>query len=401
MLDRILVRQHKPHDIKNPLDLGALVEAMLFYGVTELVVDTSVLTQLACVWKPEGIVELAEEGFLRLSFQTNSTGIHTENANSDRERHRAVLYSVGRAGKTVGLEDVVPQAFEAASGRRGYARRQAARLYPFIKSSIIDVGFPERAEADLLDSAFVNQAASRTLATLVPEYSSADTIRFSVERADEALMVLTNVDFNLANSLYHRTVPTSHSSLSPAYLMAHILTARETLESAAAVRAEISADATHNAVAWLMVDRALSRRIGGHTRIESFQEFVLDDGRAIREAINSGEKCFPDLIQLLKHGRKFRSWVAEQPADSNLIKEYFQACTHQTWVERLPAKSLRWMLFTGIGLAFDAAGAGGVGTAGGVGLSLMDSFLVDPILRGWRPSHFINRRLRPFLGHTR
>lgn len=39
MLERIIVRQHRADPTDSPIDMGALVEAMLFYGQTELVLS--------------------------------------------------------------------------------------------------------------------------------------------------------------------------------------------------------------------------------------------------------------------------------------------------------------------------------------------------------------------------
>ena len=54
----------------------------------------------------------------------------------------------------------------------------------------------------------------------------------AVEKLEDGLRVLTTLDLVAANPAYHRRVPVSHSSITIAYLLAHILTARETLEAA-------------------------------------------------------------------------------------------------------------------------------------------------------------------------
>ena len=59
-------------------------------------------------------------------------------------------------------------------------------------------------------------------------------------------------------------------------------------------------------------------------------------------------------------------------------------------LEKLPAKGIRFSLTTGIGMAFDAIGAGGVGTAIGAGIGAIDAFFLESIFRGWRPSLFVN-----------
>lgn len=59
------------------------------------------------------------------------------------------------------------------------------------------------------------------------------------------------------------------------------------------------------------------------------------------------------------------------------------------WYERLPAQTARFALFTGAGLLADAVAAGSVGTAAGVGLGVVESFLLTHFLAGWRPNRFL------------
>ena len=144
------------------------------------------------------------------------------------------------------------------------------------------------------------------------------------------------------------------------------------------------------------VDDILERRKSSGEQISSFQDFVLNNGFKLREAINSGERSFADLLKLFEKAASFKSWLKNQKPDENLCKNYLREATASTWIEKLPAKKLRWSLFTGAGLAIDSIGAGGLGTAMGVGLSAADAFLVDKIINGWKPNHFINEHLVNF-----
>jgi hypothetical protein len=107
-------------------------------------------------------------------------------------------------------------------------------------------------------------------------------------------------------------------------------------------------------------------------------------------------KSFDDLLKLLDKAAKFKAWLKNQKPDENLCKNYLREVTASTWIEKLPAKSLRWTLFTGAGLAADSVGAGGIGTAIGVGVSAADAFLLDKIIKGWKPNHFVNEHLTNF-----
>jgi hypothetical protein len=115
----------------------------------------------------------------------------------------------------------------------------------------------------------------------------------------------------------------------------------------------------------------------------------LADGRAIREAVNSGAVPFVSVIRLLESADKFRHWLQQQPVDASLVRAYYQETIKDSWADKLPTKSVRWGVFTGLGLAVDALGAGGLGTAAGVAISAVDSFLADKLVKGWKPHQFI------------
>ena len=42
------------------------------------------------------------------------------------------------------------------------------------------------------------------------------------------------------------------------------------------------------------------------------------------------------------------------------MKEYYKEVTADSWVDKLPAKTTRWSLFTGVGMAIDVLGGGGM-----------------------------------------
>lgn len=72
----------------------------------------------------------------------------------------------------------------------------------------------------------------------------------------------------------------------------------------------------------------------------------------------------------------------------------------------LPGKFLRIAAFTGAGHLLGAltglAGLGTVagavaGTAADVALDVTDSFLLERVVKGWRPNQFVERKLLPFV----
>jgi len=78
----------------------------------------------------------------------------------------------------------------------------------------------------------------------------------------------------------------------------------------------------------------------------------------------------------------------------HIVRAYYQETVKESWVEKLPGKSTRWSIFTGIGLGLDALGASGLGTAAGVAESAVDSFVLDKLIKGWKPHQFVEKDLK-------
>ncbi|MDQ4121565.1 MAG: hypothetical protein M3209_08980 [Acidobacteriota bacterium] len=141
----------------------------------------------------------------------------------------------------------------------------------------------------------------------------------------------------------------------------------------------------------------IAARKGSDEQISVFQDFVYDDPRALREVINKGERSFRDLYKLLTEANKFKNWLKDQNPDQKLIKAYFKEVTKKSWIDKLPSKTARWSLFQLMGFGIDALGAGGLGSLFKIGLSASDKFLLDKILKGWKPNQFIETSKKEFL----
>ncbi|VXC71274.1 conserved hypothetical protein [Bacillus mycoides] len=139
-----------------------------------------------------------------------------------------------------------------------------------------------------------------------------------------------------------------------------------------------------------------NKTINKNQQIEVFNNTILNTGN-IREVLNSGEKNFLDYIALYEKSRRFKEWVKEIPPESNFIQEYFNTITAKTWAEKLPTKTIRFGIFTGAGLFVDSLGGSGVGTLIGTSLSALDSFLLDKLIQGWKPNHFVENEFKRFI----
>jgi hypothetical protein len=128
-------------------------------------------------------------------------------------------------------------------------------------------------------------------------------------------------------------------------------------------------------------------------QIDAFARYVLD-GRCIAEAINNGTITLHDYILLHEKSRDFKKWISNQAVDGYLVKHYLNEISGLPTLERLPSKSIRFSITTGVGVTMDMLGAGGIGTAVGASIGAIDTFVLSRIFRGWRPSIFVGELLK-------
>ena len=74
--------------------------------------------------------------------------------------------------------------------------------------------------------------------------------------------------------------------------------------------------------------------------------------------------------------------------DENLVRTYVRDISSEGWIQRLPQKSMRYA-FT---LALDASNP-----VAGMVAGFVDNFVLEKLLSGWRPNHFISTKLQPFV----
>jgi hypothetical protein len=243
------------------------------------------------------------------------------------------------------------------------------------------------ANNDLDDPEFVNNAVRDALQELVPYTNIPSSWFFRIEKTDNGFYALNNFDYTHLNQEYHKLVPEEHSTLNDAFLINHILEARIDLQ----ISAYYVAEAMTTPVSSNIIKRKLSSVIEKRTKnteiIANFQDVVLHDAKALREVINSGERTFSEFIDLLDKASHYKSWLRSVNPDENLLREYFQRAAGSTWVQRLPTKSLRFVIASAVGFVHPIAG---------VALGAGDMLVGDKLARGWRPHQFVNRQLKKF-----
>ena len=247
----------------------------------------------------------------------------------------------------------------------------------------------------LTDKRAINEIVKALVSSVAPNYTEIDQARFEIEQTEQGLVVITDIDFVKVNDEYHRIVSPKHSSIDQAHIISHIQSAYETVYFAGSLESEIAVSERERIICAKTISVVVNRSEMNVNQVEQFLNLTLGNGRAIREAINSGEVKFSSILKLLEKADKFRHWLAERPTDANLVNAFYEETIRDSWLEKLPAKPIRFSVFTALGLAADTVVTGGLGTLAGISIGAVDTFLVDRLVKKWRPHQFVKSGLKP------
>ena len=379
------------------VDVGAMAESLIFYGKVKVVGNTAILRELTRCIPPFELLALLRSGRLQIHYLGDQIGVSSRSTGNGAELHELVRFS----SPNHTIETVAAKTFADAVGRTGSAilggREFESLIHDFDHTNFDQASIVEM----LANKPRTNEVAKTVLQSVAPQYKGDSPFLFEIEKTTQGLAVATNIDFARVNEEYHKFVPPEHSSISQAHIISAIQSAYETAFFAGSLQSEIAIAETEQAVFGKTISEVIYQSNTNAEQVQQFISLTLGNGRAIREAINSGEVRFASILELLDNADRFRSWIADQPADSNLLSAFYDEITKDSWVDKLPSKTIRFSVFTGLGLAIDAIGAGGLGTVAGLGVNAVDSFLIDRLIKGWKPHQFVNTNLKPlFSGNT-
>ena len=379
-------------NVKAPIDIGALVECMLFYERTTVVANQAILAQLIKYFGVDGLLVLLDEDLLKIMYTESHVGVMT-NTRGGVQYHDTIEFSSPQHTYQEELRKICID----VTGRSGKGRRLAQKIQNKISVTKHDHIILEGARKAILDQDYIGTAARIVIAEWVPEIDHASGLSFHTERTAEGIRVDTNLNFSTLNAHYHKRISPAHSSITPASILAHILDVEKELYFASSNLSELASSSLSAKLAESKIDYILARTTKSREALSTFTGFLFKDAKAIREAVNSGHIDLNDLLTVLKNSKRFKKWIVNVKPEANLIQSYYEEVTKKTMLDRLPGKSMRWALFTGLGLTADAIATGGVGVLAGVALGALDTFYIDKLISGWKPNQFIEDDVRKII----
>lgn len=374
------------------IDIGFLAEALLFHDEVRVFANRPMIADLLRAMQPEVLIDYLVEKRISLSFVDGRLGIHTRTMPGQPGVHTPIQIHLA----DIDLQRILQEEIEALTERRGYSRRVSSRLINFVNLEN-DFADAERAlRNDFSDQSYLDRSVKQVLRLHTDQ--PLDNIRFRLEPYDTGFIVKTNINFDSINRAQSLRAP---AQLSPSFILAQLSNTREQIALTAKYAVSMASNLAEAGLLELRIERTIERSRSASEEVRRFQDLVLGDSRALGDALLNGSRSFSEFLDLLHDAEKFRSWIKKADPDAGLVTNYLDELTRKTWLERLPAKSVRWSIFLGAGVILDATVTSGLGTAIGIVVSAADQFLLDRLLAGWKPNQFVETKLEPFVKATR
>lgn len=377
MFEKICI---KPTTHENPTDIGFIAENMLYYQDVNIIVVPNTISVFLNNCGVDTLIELLTHRNLNLYIRKNILGVSMHKNSLGEDLYGFDLFS----SKSLDGEEVVFRGVFETTGRRGYSKRVAQKIAPLIKEIEYSKEIYDHINGDIRNSIYVNGAIQEILRGKDVKIDPTK-IQGMFVNSDNKYKFITNFSNN------------DNSIIDPSSLLLNIIETRGDAQISAFLDAEIATTDINTALMKIKFKEIYDNVFKSKEELFQFNDFTLDNGYAIREVINNGEKNFTDFLRVLDKAEMFRDWLKHIEKDKSIIKEYHSAVTKETWVDKLPAKAFRWSFFTSAGILTDLIATGGIGTLIGLGLSLGDAFILDKLIQGWKPNVFVENKLKPFV----
>jgi len=392
MFEKIVLRRS---EFGPDLTPGEIAEALLFYRNVHIVMDPLTLKPLIDSFGPHGLLRLlerdrvsgfyAEDMCLTQNETVRSLAVHCFTtailAGKDGERPRK-----GRKARLCAILEMSGlTGGEAVRFAERFAKR--VKMQTFSSDYFIPGGVHKAAGEEILDRSYVNGAARRVVANTIGFEEYAADLQFYAVPFGDNFFVRTNLDFAAGNARRKLAAP-QLEAITESNILSSLFDAGVDVALASHYGGDFYTSAVNSDIVRLRYAELLKRTGISRADLLQLQDVVLDGYPALREVINAKQRSFDDFLDLLDKSDKFREWIHGIGPDAKLVPEYINQVTAEGWTSKLPVKIARYVIATAIGIAHPI---------GGPAISAADMFLLERLARGWRPNHFVDDRLKPFL----
>lgn len=365
------------------IDIGFLAECLLFYENINLLGDKNTLPELFDLCGINEVRELIKNGRLNLFVREDIIGASSfGNDLFDLQTWKS---------DAIKQEKILNETFESLIGKSNESNKLTQEFMELTKPFEYNDGILEEIKSDLQDKDYISKAISSCInfwnpnKKINPQEIQAQYFESGQFGPFTTYKFETNINLE------------EFKDVNASSVILNIAEARGDIHIASHFNSEIADKPIYSSLIRDRINTLINKFEKNEQGISSFQEIILPDYKPIGGSIRNNEIQFRDFIKLLEKSEKFRDWLQKVDDDKNVISEYHKAVISETWADKLPSKGVRFLVFTGAGLATDALLTGGLGTGIGIALGAGDNFIVDKLIKGWKPNQFIDDELSKIL----
>lgn len=389
MFERITITETENADPDRPLDVGLILESMLFYKKTIVMISTQKsFFQLLHELGDRNLLKLIESDTLELMFNESYTAIKSDPDSNNRIYHNIVTFS----NNSITKESELQKACVKYTGREGRGRRLSNVLADKTKSFKHQRNFDQISKEVFLDKKYIQKTYRMILENHVPGQKDWDNTIFEVESQKNGFYINTTLNFDKLNNEI-ALLGKEKIILRPANILANILEIENDVYRTSYNTSELVSHSTKNNLLSLRLQYFMEKLKNNIQAKENLLKHINLNFRTLREEYNLKKIDVNKIVAAILHSNKFKNWLNSKDNDENILNAYLSEISKIDNFSSLPNKSFRWIIFTLTGIAFETFLPTGIGTTLTLTSGVLDTFFLEKLISGWRPNQFVNTYL--------
>jgi hypothetical protein len=381
-----------PGTTDGKLNIGRILDAMLYYQSVEFIVDGRSFNHL---WKrlgPDATLRLLCHPSLDCKITPEIPVIYNENCNGVIAHRPVQMSHAGRDKFIIDNKDTASKlAFGLGEDEFRLNRPRVNKIVKKVKTTRFAKLFEKLpVQGDLF----------------LDLISDVDTLRlflrgYAIEKkvhCNEALLASletkvyqTPKGYVISANIPPGAIVRGHFEDGWQQLLPMIFDYQLDLRMASTRSADIISGDVNSLISAQRLDVSMNRAKLSADQQSSFEQFAFTEARPFGEAFENGQISLSEALKVIDETSKFREWLGGMPVDSDLVREFHQAVNRDTILTKLPGRTSRFAVFTGGGVLLDILATGGMATPVAVGLSAFDALVLDSVAKGWQPNHFVEK----------
>lgn len=350
--------------------VGLLTESLIYYQHSNLILDPGSFPEALSIIGYENMVELIEEGDLSINLNSQALGV------GNPEGTKYMISSFSSKNRDTGR--IVTESTEKLWGRSIQSNNRKKHLLKLTGEHNYTADYNKLLSREILDTEnFKDSIVTKSKGTV-----DRDDIEIEIKQDKNGF-------FDIQSNCHKKLIEDS------AYL---ICIGSGLLYDSTAHNSELVTNSTISTYPTSRIQRLIAKRTETEEQIKNFHEFVLPEFYDLKSTVDSGTKQFDEFMELWREAKKFKEWLKDEEPNVKLLTAYIRKISETSWLDKIPVKTLRWILFTSIGLAVGDITGGVAGTTASVGVDLLDDLLFDGIIkRNYKPNQFVENEYKDFL----